>query len=428
MSAGPQAWWELTSTARWFQGKGRGGVPTALTVLPALVDTPELVVRPHLLTVTYPDGDREDYQVWASLRPHPAPGAVVVGAEDGFAVADALTDPEALTAAARRLATPGVLTGGDHTLDVVVERPWPDGDLACTPLGVEQSNTSLRCGTSALVKVFRRIVPGANLDIERTRRLCRAGVAEVPALYGWLQLDPRTDLAMVTELLDQPVDGWATVTAAARDGVDVGELISSLAVALRHVHQALGPATARLDGDAVAERLLGRLDAAVDAAAVLEPWRDTLAACFEPLRGRTIDIQPIHGDFHLGQALATPQGWRIIDFEGEPLAAPADRGAPDSVWRDVAGLLRSLDYASTALDESQRPAWESRLRSQFLRAYCDCDSGPDLDLLTAYEVDKAAYEVVYETRNRPDWVPIPLGAVRRFADARGHSGPRGQES
>jgi maltokinase len=123
----------------------------------------------------------------------------------------------------------------------------------------------------------------------------------------------------------------------------------------------------------------------------------------------------VHGDFHLGQTLLTPDGWRIIDFEGEPLKSMAERLVPDSAWRDVAGLTRSLAYATSAHpDPSSHTAleWLRVAREAFLRAYCGEDRQVDGDLLSAYEADKAAYEVVYETRNRPDWVQIPLRAIQ----------------
>ena len=158
-----------------------------------------------------------------------------------------------------------------------------------------------------------------------------------------------------------------------------------------------------------------RLRAAVAAAPALEPYEAALAMRFDALRGRRLAAQPVHGDFHLGQTLKTPLGWRIIDFEGEPLKSMAERRRPDSPWRDVARMLRSLSYATSTSDDPQGPEaaqWVRSAREAFLRAYRET-AGTDTDenVLTAYEADKAAYEVVYETRNRPSWVTIPLGAV-----------------
>ena len=167
------------------------------------------------------------------------------------------------------------------------------------------------------------------------------------------------------------------------------------------MEQTLG--TAELDGGQIADDMVRRLDAAVAAAPALEPHRDLLAARFEKLRGRRLAAQRVHGDFHLGQTLLTPDGWRIIDFEGEPLKTLAERRLPDSRWRDVAGMVRSLSYATSAHAEPTAPetlAWAQRARDAFL------------DVLAAYEADKAGYETVYETLNRPAWVDIPLSAIR----------------
>ena len=122
----------------------------------------------------------------------------------------------------------------------------------------------------------------------------------------------------------------------------------------------------------------------------------------------------MHGDFHLGQTLHTPSGWKIIDFEGEPAKTLAERAAPDSVWRDIAGMLRSFDYAAATCpgpDSDRVGAMPAG--TAFLAGYTG--GGPRRRrgrAPAAYEADKAVYEVVYEVRNRPDWVNIPLRLAR----------------
>ena len=133
-------------------------------------------------------------------------------------------------------------------------------------------------------------------------------------------------------------------------------------------------------------------------------------------------------ELHLGQTLHTPSGWKIIDFEGEPVKSLAERAAPDSVWRDIAGMLRSFDYAAASVPGSGSIAWAAECRTAFLTGY----AGGPLDpaaatTLRAYELDKAVYEVVYETRNRPDWVGIPLAAIAALAGAPTPGGPMADE-
>jgi predicted trehalose synthase len=138
------------------------------------------------------------------------------------------------------------------------------------------------------------------------------------------------------------------------------------------------------------------------------------------------DLQQVHGDYHLGQVLHTAaRGWIVLDFEGEPLRPLSERLAPDLPLRDVAGMLRSFDYAArhatlgTADPEAARgaEAWARECREAFLDGYGAAtgrDPRDDAVLLDALELDKALYEAVYETRNRPDWAVIPMAAVRRL--------------
>jgi predicted trehalose synthase len=179
---------------------------------------------------------------------------------------------------------------------------------------------------------------------------------------------------------------------------------------------------------ALADGLLARVDWAVDAVADLRPFTEAARARVDAVRTvrGTPDLQQVHGDYHLGQVLhAGRRGWIVLDFEGEPLRPLSERVAPDLALRDVAGMLRSFDYAArhaTLGSEGGEQvavaqAWATECRDAFLDGYGAAmgrDPRADELLLGALELDKALYEVVYETRNRPEWAVIPLAAVRRL--------------
>jgi maltokinase len=140
-----------------------------------------------------------------------------------------------------------------------------------------------------------------------------------------------------------------------------------------------------------------------------------------------LPVQRVHGDLHLGQTLRTVKGWKILDFEGEPAKPLEERIALDTPFRDVAGMLRSFDYAAGAtlrefgaVDQLIHRAheWSARNREAFLDGYAKATEPLSHEaevVIRAYEADKAVYEAVYEARNRPPWLPIPLHAIERLA-------------
>jgi maltokinase len=297
----------------------------------------------------------------------------------------------------------------------------------------QQSNTSVMLGDTAIIKLFRRLELGHNLDIEVHRALNAADISDVARLFGWVegtwvsggrQLD--ADLAMVIEQLAGAVDGWElaldSLKAANASRVRVGSGFTSeaeaLGKALSEIHHALRSAfpTEKVPGARTAMIMMDRLREAASIAPALKPNIPGLMRCFDHLSAEMLDTQRVHGDFHLGQTLHAAVGWKITDFEGEPAKTIAERRAPDSVWRDIAGMLRSFDYAAASVPGPHSEAWAAECRAGFLRGYADGDLDiADAGILRAYEADKAIYEVVYETRNRPDWVDIPLRAVAALA-------------
>jgi maltose alpha-D-glucosyltransferase/alpha-amylase len=194
----------------------------------------------------------------------------------------------------------------------------------------------------------------------------------------------------------------------------------------------------RWSGEIGRELAAPELQAALAHGSLDEPGAGALArtlAGLDVLAGATVKTR-VHGDYHLGQVLRTPDGFVIIDFEGEPARPLSERRRKQSPLRDVAGMLRSLDYAAHSVafgrPEAERAAalaalgtWESRAREAFLAGYHDAVAEsrvvlaptpvPALrDACAPFELQKAAYEFRYERDNRPDWVAIPLAGIRRI--------------
>jgi 1,4-alpha-glucan branching enzyme len=241
-------------------------------------------------------------------------------------------------------------------------------------------------------------------------------------------------LAVAAEFLAGSQDAWREAVSAVEAGHDFTSSAASLGAATAQVHLALAdafgttPMTDEIRGRMVAG-LRARVEWALLSAPALEPHTAALAqhaSALDELR-RLPDLQRVHGDYHLGQVLHSPRrGWILLDFEGEPLRPLADRVLPDLALRDVAGMLRSFDYAARHAgadndagegndDLPQR--WAAACRDAFCAGYADAggaDPHARRDLLAALELDKALYEVVYETRNRPDWIDVPLRAVERL--------------
>lgn len=421
MTTSASLWRGRMERARWFAGKGLPGRLVGLHPLKWATRPGFLpAVRSELAVVEYPTR-RELYHLLSGYLPAGTaePEALLGQVElEGAGLVDLVDAPASATAArawldALAAGYPGVVPVGEGA------------DLGSAPelFSGEQSNTTIVVG-DVLVKVFRRLEPGRNLDVEVLNALNDLPVT--PRLDGWVhgagELPPDLgaaadyDLAMICQRLPQVRDGWRLACSAAADGLDFCPEAFALGKALDRLHGSLATAFGRssLASDHLAGDLRQRAEWAAAEAPVLKDLVPRLSPTLALLPEGAVPTQRIHGDFHLGQTLLGPDGWHIIDFEGEPLKSLAQRRRPDSVWRDVAGLLRSLDYARSAAGEPASDAarqWSRTARSAFLAGYGE--PGPEGSrLLSAYQLDKALYEVVYEVRNRPDWAAIPLAAVQ----------------
>jgi maltokinase len=434
---------------RWFAGKGAPIDRLAIDADTVLVDG-DPALR-HLIVAVSQTGGTDRYQLLAGLRtaiPDRLEHAVIGPAGDagelgpGWTVYDALHDPQ-LT---RRLLQ--AMAGGE-TIGQLSFAAEPDAvidaGLDSLVLTGEQSNTSMIFGEEAILKVFRRPHPGPNPDLEIPRALHRAGSPHVAPPLGWMQtiLDGTpTVLAILSAYLRAATDGWLLAATSVRDlyasddtraaeaGGDFAAEAHRLGEATAEVHRALAEAfgTAELPPSAygdLAAQMQDRLSAAVAAVPELARYAALLADAFTELAGidEPLPVQRIHGDYHLGQVIRTQAGWVLLDFEGEPVVPLAQRSARAPALRDVAGMLRSLDYAARHqlpghADQERAHAaardWVSRNQAAFCTGYAQAggtDPGKHAVLLRALTLDKAVYEVMYEASHRPSWLSIPLGSI-----------------
>lgn len=496
---------------RWFGGKERAVERVEIRDTAIVPDHPTALLA--VVDVFTGDGEPASYFLPLGLA-DPAlaevPGEIVARHGD-LVVRDAIADPGTCRALLRgmlegrtlptalggrfifRPARP--LAGGATALD-----PGEIDRLAIRHAGVEQSNSSVIFGTAFILKALRRLAAGTNPEIEVPRFLGEYTTFDrVPALVGWAEycsLDGSSaPVGVLQRFVPNEGDGWAwvlrEVSAVSRqssvESTLAGE-IAALGRTLAGLHLALASRAdvpefapepiCEADVDAWRRRTLGSLGevlarvehglrngpagtgwSAADRrlGAVVRDGADRLRAAIEGIAaladGSVVKTRH-HGDFHLGQTLVGRDGWIIIDFEGEPLRSLAERRAKQTPLRDLAGLLRSLDYARATAErtssadsgdpESPRPAGPlsaperggellaalfERCRSALLAAYVETVRAGGAPLLPAssealerallaLETEKALYELTYELGNRPDWVSIPLGALARLAQTR----------
>jgi trehalose synthase-fused probable maltokinase len=313
----------------------------------------------------------------------------------------------------------------------------------------EQSNSSVVFDDALILKVFRRLEPGINPELEMLRFLTEHGFRNIPALGGWYSYSggPLTaTLGLLQEYVAGAIGGWelalGEIASAPESFLD---RLGRLGEVTANMHTALGadqndPAFAPEEPSVES---LGLLTATVDeeiARVFLSlPEDDERLA---PILGRGEEVREqlrllthagssgriirTHGDYHLGQTLWKGKDWILLDFEGEPARTVVERRRKRSPLRDVAGMLRSFAYAATAA-ELRRDAeiaedWEERARERFLESYLqtvDATLLPPGDaavdrMLAVFELEKAVYELRYELDNRPAWVGIPVAGIERL--------------
>ncbi len=424
---------------RWYAGRRR----TLESVEPARVTRLRDDIDHVLLDARYTDGGSERYQVFVGWDHNPVDEFTVVatiGADANRTGYDALFSEDA----AQHLLA---LIQAGKEIDGLRFLPEPGVRFPVRAparvLDTEQSNTSVVYDSAALLKLFRRVVSGINPDVELNRVLARAGCANVARLLGAVETTDEDGgpvaLAMVTEYAQNSAEGWAMATVSVRSllneldlppeeaGGDFAAESYRLGEAVAAVHRTLAKELGTVAAPAPVAAMAARLDSAAAQVPELATRVTAIRAVLAEAEAETVTFQRVHGDLHLGQVLRTPEGWLLIDFEGEPGQPLAERRRPDSVLRDVAAMLRSYGYAAYQLligeDDphliARAQEWVARNRTAFCDGYTAAagfDPRGPRTLLRAYELDKAVYEVAYEARHRPSWVPIPMRSIARLLE------------
>jgi maltokinase len=461
MSFDERALIEYVTSRRWYGAKSRTVAHSQL------LDSVVLrTAEPHfalaLVEMRYDTGAHDIYQLVYALR------------GDQLEV-DALDDP----AAARELVhamRSGLML---HGVEGVIEFRPIEGfaglgrELAdARSVGAEQSNTSIVFDDELILKVFRRLEPGINPELEMLRFLTEHGFGNVAALGGWYAYSGGplgATLGILQEFVLDGLDGWGLALdelCTAPERFDerlhrLGEVTGEMHTVLASDPNdpAFAPETPSVEALAL---LTATVDEEIERVFLSLPEDDERLA---PIAGRGEEVREqlrmlayagsagmairTHGDYHLGQTLwsgsrleapsapgrgsgapAALQGdWVILDFEGEPARSLTDRRRKRSPLRDVAGMLRSFAYVASAVEllrGSKAPeGWEETARTQFLEGYVatvdpallPSGHGAIERLLAVYELEKAVYELQYELDNRPEWVGIPVAGIQRLIES-----------
>jgi maltokinase len=432
---------DYVTRQRWYGAKTRAvSHSEVLETVPIRTTEPELTLA--LVEMRYDTGAHDIYQLLFASRE----GDLDV---DGLAE-DASLARELVSAMRAGLTLQG--TEGLVEFRAAEDFSALGRELGAARLvGAEQSNSSIVFDDTVILKVFRRLEPGINPDLEMLRFLGERGFRNIPALGGWYQYTGgplAATLGILQEYVSGGIDGWELALDEIADAPErFLDRLRRLGEVTGQMHSALGsdpndPAFAPEEPSVESLSLLtATVDEEIARVFVTLPDDDERLA---PIAGRGEEVREqlrllaqagstgrvirTHGDYHLGQTLVAGNDWVILDFEGEPVRSLVERRRKRSPLRDVAGMLRSFAYATTAAQLARGveppPDWEQHARERFLEGYFETvdptllpPGQPAVErLLAVFELEKAVYELRYELDNRPDWVRIPVAGIQRLIE------------
>jgi trehalose synthase-fused probable maltokinase len=442
------------ASQRWFGGKSRDVLDARVLDAGVVPGEPPIIAF-AIVEVRYGLQSHDLYHLPLGFRPESDDWkSSIIAATEGWTVYDAIADPELVRGILDLVADDATLDIGEATLLFRSTGDLRDslGERSETrPMGAEQSNTSVVIDERLALKVYRRIEAGMNPELEILRFLTDRGFEHIAALEGYISYEGRpleATLAILQQFVPSNGDGWElALDTLASDAGWLPEHTRRLGEVTAELHNALAsdPVDPHFAPEEPSSEALALISASID-----EEIEQVFAAlpdlpAVAPVRGRGEEVRDRlrslthigsvgrvirhHGDYHLGQALWTKdEDWLILDFEGEPARSVPERRRKRSPLRDVAGMLRSFAYASSAsvIQRGVEPPddWEEQCRSSFLEGYlATVDAAllpPDRKsierLLTVFELEKAVYELRYELGNRPDWVSIPVAGILRMLE------------
>ncbi len=444
---------EWVQQQRWYASKARSVAGIEIVESIMLRDDPPLVLA--LVETRFGTGTHELYQLPLAIRaPNEVPRGESIAHTDHWAVYDALAEPESALELTRRIAATDEIESESGRFAF---HPFADAESLADAsevrlMGVEQSNSSVVFDNRIVLKVFRKLEPGVNPELEMLRFLTYRGFPNIAELHGWYDYEGQAfaaTLGVAQAFLPDAIGGWELALDEITTAPDAFlQRLGSLGTVTAQLHNTLAsdagdPAFSPEDPSQEALSLLtATVDEDIERIFLRLPDDDPRLA---PIAGRGQDVRErlssraqigvtgrvirTHGDYHLGQTLHTPRGWVILDFEGEPARPLIERRQKRSPLRDVAGMLRSFAYANSAIEilhGGKAPEdFEERARGQFLTHYFAAVD-PALmpggeaainNLLSIFELEKAIYELRYELNNRPDWTPIPVAGIIRLLES-----------